>query len=129
MTIGGLARACGVGVETVRYYQRRGLLERPPRPPRGVRRYGADATRRLKFVRRAQAIGFSLDDIAQLLRLEREPDCVHARHLAERKLADIEEQLAGLGVLRKRLRNLIEACAAPRSVQGCPIVDSIHAGT
>jgi MerR family mercuric resistance operon transcriptional regulator len=125
LTIGALAKASGVGVETVRYYQRRGLLEAPRKPAGSVRRYGEDTVRRLRFIRRAQALGFTLGEIGELLRLERTPDCGRAQRLASEKLASVEAKLADLGRMRSRLRALVAACAAGRDPRSCPIVVSL----
>ncbi len=125
LTIGVVAKSCGVNVGTVRYYQRRGLLEAPRRPAGGVRRYGEDTVRRLRFIRRAQALGFTLEQIAELLRLERTPDCDRARKLAAVKLADVELRLADLGRMRQSLAALVRACAAGRDPRSCPIVESL----
>ena len=125
MTIAGVAKEGGVGVETVRYYQRRGLLETPRRPPGGIRRYDNGHVRRLRFIRRAREIGFSLDDIAQLLRLERTPDCGQARRLASGKLAKVEAKLADLERMRESLQTMIGACARGRDPECCPIVDTL----
>ena len=125
LMIGAVAKSCGVNVETVRYYQRRGLLEAPRRPAGGVRRYGEDVVRRLRFIRRAQALGFTLGQIAELLRLERTPDCDRARKLAAAKLADVELRLADLGRMRQSLAALVRACAAGRDPRSCPIVESL----
>lgn len=125
LTIGALAKACAVGIETVRYYQRRGLLETPRRPPGSVRRYGEETARRLRFIRRAQALGFTLGEIAELLRLERMSDCGGARRLASARLADVEAKLADLERMRSALRRLVRACAAGRDPRGCPIIGSL----
>ena len=127
MTIGGLARAAGVHVETIRYYQRCGLLEVPRRAPGSVRRYDEDTVRRLRFIRRAQALGFTLKEIAELLRLERTPDCGRAQRLAAAKLADVEAKLGDLARMRDALRALVRACAAGRDPRSCPIVKSLAA--
>jgi MerR family transcriptional regulator, mercuric resistance operon regulatory protein len=102
MTIGRLAAAAGVHVETIRYYQRRGLLPEPKRPAGGVRRYGEDAAARLRFIKRAQDIGFTLDEVAELLKLER--GCRDAHDLAAAKLVGVERRLADLKRIRKTLR-------------------------
>ncbi len=125
LTIGTVAKACSVNVETVRYYQRRGLIEAPRRPSGGVRRYGEDTVRRLRFIRRAQALGFTLAQIAELLRLERTPDCNRARKLAAAKLADVKHKLADLERVRRSLAALVTACAAERDPRSCPIVESL----
>src|SRR3546814_12666759 len=94
-TIGGLAEACGVGVETVRYYQRRGLMETPARGS-GVRRYGMEDVRRLRFIRQAQAAGFSLDEIAELIALDAGRDRARARALARDKIGALDAKIAEL---------------------------------
>lgn len=124
-TIGAVAKACGVHVETVRYHQRRGLLDEPRRPSGGVRRYGEMTIRRLRFIRRAQALGFTLDEIAEQLRLERTPDCGRARKLASARLADVAAKLADLERMRAALAALLKACAAGRNPRSCPIVESL----
>lgn len=126
MTIGRLAQAAGVHVETVRYYQRRGLVEAPRRPPGGVRRYGDLAVARLRFIRRAQEIGFTLEEIRQLLRLDRTPGCRDARTLAAAKLAAVQARIADLSRVRATLRRLVSQCDAG-SARSCPIIDSLAA--
>jgi MerR family mercuric resistance operon transcriptional regulator len=128
MTIGALAEAGSVGVETVRYYQRRGLLVQPQRAGRGIRRYGEDALARIRFIRRAQQVGFSLDEVATLLRLGEEPGCRGARSLAANKLALIEARLRDLGRMRRALRGLIAQCDAGRA-RSCPIIESLSGGS
>jgi MerR family mercuric resistance operon transcriptional regulator len=122
MTIGKLARATGVHVETIRFYQRRGLLALPRRPAGGVRRYGEDAAARLLFIKRAQEIGFTLSEVAELLRLER--GCRDAHDLAAAKLAAVERRIADLARIRKTLRELVGRCEAGESA-GCPIIDAL----
>ena len=112
-TIGQLAAVAEVNVETIRYYQRRGLLSEPPRPSGSVRRYGAADADRVRFVKSAQRLGFSLDDVAELLRLEDGAGCVDARRLAQRKLDEVMAQ-------REVWRELGDpACRASRPC--CPI--------
>lgn len=126
MTIGALAKAAGVNVETVRYYQRRALLTAPPRPPRGVRRYGTDAVARIAFIKRAQGLGFTLEEIAALLRLERFSACRPARALAAKKLAMVKARLRDLDRLRSVLEELVARCDAG-SARGCAIIESLSA--
>jgi MerR family transcriptional regulator, mercuric resistance operon regulatory protein len=126
MTIGTLARATGVHVETVRFYQRRGLLAQPKRPVGGVRRYGQEAASRLLFIKRAQDIGFTLGEIAELLRLQR--GCRDAHDLATAKLVTVERRLADLNRVRQTLRELIGRCEAGRSA-GCPIIEALASST
>lgn len=128
MTIGALAKACGVGVETVRYYQRRGLLVEPRRPAGGVRRYGADAAGRLGFIRRAQDIGFALDEVKTLLMLGETPNCRGARMLASQKLEKIDSRLRDLQRVRQALTELIKRCDSGRA-RHCPIIESLARGS
>jgi MerR family mercuric resistance operon transcriptional regulator len=122
MTIGELARATTVHVETIRFYQRRGLLPEPRRPLAGPRRYGEEAAARLRFIKRAQDIGFTLDEVAELMRLER--GCRDAHDLAAAKLAAVERRISDLSRVRKTLRELIGRCEAGSS-RSCPIIDSL----
>ena len=129
MTISDLARAGDVGVETVRFYQRRGLLETPDRNgsglTRGVRRYDDQDVRRLKFVRSAQAAGFTLDQIGELLRLDAGQDRARARELAAGQLAALDVKIAELQAARDSLRRLASACHA--SDEGpCPIISAFE---
>ena len=124
MTIGRLARAAGVHLETVRYYQRRGLVDEPRRPAGGVRRYGDEAVARLRFIRRAQDVGFSLDEVKLLLRLERTPGCRDARALAAARLATVDKRIADLQQMRKTLQRLVSQCDAGRE-RNCPIIASL----
>jgi MerR family transcriptional regulator, mercuric resistance operon regulatory protein len=128
LTIARLAAAAGVGVETVRYYQRRGLVAVPPRPLGGVRRYGAADVERLRFVRRAQSAGFTLAEVDALLRLRRSRSCRDTRALAQRKLRMVEERLSTLLRLRGELEAWIAACE--RNPQGapCPVAARLAAG-
>ena len=127
MTIGGLAAAGGVGVETIRYYQRRGLLKEPARGPMGqVRRYGAPELRRLRFIRAAQAAGFTLEEIAQLLELHAVDDRARARSLAETRIAALDAKIAELVAARAALTRLAQSCAI--SAKGpCPILGAFDA--
>jgi len=122
-TIGGLARAAGVGVETVRYYQRRGLLPEPARPPGEVRRYGDKDLKRLRFIRSAQAAGFTLNEIKELLDLDSSDDRARARELAGARVAAIDEKIAELKEARDALAGLASACAKKRGGP-CPILSA-----
>lgn len=124
MTIGTLAKAAGVHVETVRYYQRRGLLDEPKRQPGSVRRYGDAAIKRLHFVRRAQELGFTLEEIRTLIQLGETPNCRGARDLALRKLEVVNGRLADLRRMQVALQGLVSQCDAGRK-RACPIVDSL----
>jgi len=126
MTISGLARAGGVGVETVRFYQRKGLLGTPERAGGGgVRRYGDEDVRRLRFIRSAQGAGFTLDQIGELLRLDAGEDRARARELAAGRLAALDRKIAELQEARDALRRLASACHA--SDEGpCPIISAFE---
>jgi len=120
-TIGGLARAAGVGVETVRYYQRRGLLAEPARPPGEVRRYGEADLKRLRFIRHAQAAGFTLSEIGELIALDESDDRARARALAQARMAAIDGKIAELQQARDALAGLAKDCASGRAGP-CPIL-------
>lgn len=126
MTIGALAKAGGVNVETVRYYQRRGLLTEPARPAGSVRRYGPEAAYRLAFIRRAQDLGFTLQEVKALLGLAETPNCRGARGLAAEKLVLVERRIRDLDRMRGALRALIRQCDAG-STRDCPIIRSLLA--
>jgi MerR family mercuric resistance operon transcriptional regulator len=122
-TIGGFAKAAGVGVETVRYYQRRGLLAEPPRPPGEIRRYGAEDLKRLRFIRRAQAAGFTLEEIGELLALDRTDDRARVRALASERVAALDGKIAELRKSRAALDRLRSSCASGSSGP-CPIIEA-----
>ena len=124
-TIGQVAIRAGVHVETVRYYQRIGLVSEPTRPARGVRRYDQTIIERLTFVKRSQALGFSLDEVRQLLALDDGQSCRETRRLAEQKLAGIEQRIADLVQMRKTLKNLVAECASGKRPRSCPIIASL----
>ena len=132
MTIARLAQAGGVGVETVRYYQRRGLLAEPPRPQGpgsggGVRRYGAQDARRLRFIRSAQAAGFTLEQIGELLALDAGEDRGRALALAQERLVELDARIAELEAARGALRRLAGACAGGGRGP-CPILEAFEPG-
>jgi MerR family mercuric resistance operon transcriptional regulator len=122
-TIGGLAKAAGVGVETVRYYQRRGLLPEPPRPPGEIRRYGTSDLKRLRFIRRAQAAGFTLEEIGELLALDRTSDRARIRALATERVAALDARIADLEQARAGLERL-RSSGASGSTGPCPIIEA-----
>lgn len=126
LTIGTLARAASVNVETVRYYQRRGLLPTPPRGYGSIRRYSADDAERLRFIRAAQALGFSLKEIGELLSLERGGSCRAVEKLAAGKLTLVRERIAGLQRIAHTLTKLMQRCEASGGQQRCPIIQSLH---
>jgi MerR family mercuric resistance operon transcriptional regulator len=129
LTIGGLAKAAGVNVETVRYYQRRGLLPEPERTVGGIRRYGRVEVARLNFIKTGKRLGFSLDEIAGLLRLEEGTHCQEASILAEHRLRDVREKIASLQCIERTLADLVQACHAREGSITCPLIASLHEGS
>lgn len=130
MTIARLATAAGVGVETVRYYQRRGLIAQPPRgsgPGSPVRRYDAETLRRLRFIRSAQGAGFTLTEIAELLELDATGDRTRARALAEARIAALDARIAELQIARNALSGLARDCAS-KGAGACPILAAFEPG-
>jgi len=124
MTIGRLARAAGVNIETIRYYQRIGLIKKPSRPPAGFRAYPAEVVTRIRFIKRAQALGFSLQDIAHLLELG-DGHCSDVRQQAETKLVKIEAQIKDLQAMRRTLKHLVNECCDGQDNHPCPIIHSL----
>jgi MerR family transcriptional regulator, mercuric resistance operon regulatory protein len=122
-TIGALAAAAGVHVETVRYYQRRGLMAEPPRPPGGVRRYGEQHAQRVCFIKRAQAMGFTLAEVDQLVRLRARRSCRATRELAAAKMRMVEVRIRELRRLRQELARLVADCDANTEETRCPMFD------
>ena len=129
LTIGRLAEAAGVNVETIRYYQRRGLLDEPERPLGGHRRYAPAAVKRVGFVKRAQQLGFTLEEVKGLLQLEDGQNCRETRLLAEHKLVVIEGRIADLNRMRRLLKGLIVECEKGKRPRSCPIIATLSAGT
>jgi len=132
LTIAGLARAGDVGVETVRYYQRRGLLKTPDRPEGagqagGIRRYDGDDVRRLRFIRSAQAAGFTLEQIGELLALDATNDRARARELARERITALDARIEELENARASLRKLARECGRG-SAGPCPILTSFEHG-
>lgn len=126
LTIGAFAKAAGVHVETIRFYQRKGLLPEPDRPHGCIRRYGQTDVKRVRFVKSAQRLGFSLDEIAELLRLDDGTQCDEASHLAEHKLQDVREKLADLARMEAVLSELVRACRAHKGNVACPLIASLQ---
>ena len=126
LTIGTFAGAAGVNVETVRFYQRRGLLTAPDRPYGSIRRYGPADVARVKFVKAAQRLGFSLDEVAGLLTLDDGAHCDQARALAEAKLEDVRGKLADLRRIEKVLAALVRECCASRGTVSCPLISTLQ---
>ena len=126
LTISRLAASADVHVETVRYYQRRGLLEEPPRPQGGVRHYGPADVMRLKFIRRAQAMGFTLEEIGGLVDVQGKRACEKTKALTENKLADARRRLAELRQLEHDLVALVEECSRAPADAGCPTLNLLE---
>lgn len=126
LTIGAFANAAGVNVETVRFYQRRSLLTEPDKPYGSIRRYGPADVARVKFVKAAQRLGFSLDEVAGLLRLDDGAHCDEARQLAELKLADVRGKLADLRRIEKVLATLVRDCCASHGTVSCPLISTLQ---
>lgn len=126
LAIGAFARAAGVSVETIRFYQRKGLLQEPDKPHGGIRRYGERDVVRVRFVKSAQRLGFSLDEIAELLQLEDGTHCEEASRLAEHKLKDVREKLINLKRMEAALTKLICACHTRMENVSCPLIAALH---
>lgn len=128
LTIGKVAREAGLGVETVRFYEREGLLEQPARRPSGYREYASDAVARLRFIKQAQRLGFTLREIKELLSLKLDPDATRAqvREQAVAKVEDIDRRIWELKRMKKALVPLIEACDGHGALEGCPSLDAIE---
>lgn len=126
LTIGAFAKAAGVNVETIRFYQRKGLLPEPDKPIGSIRRYGDADVTRVRFVKSAQRLGFSLDEIAELLQLEDGTHCEEASHLAEHKLKDVRERLSDLARMETALSALVRACHARTGKVSCPLIASLQ---
>ncbi|MFO6150897.1 Hg(II)-responsive transcriptional regulator [Pseudomonas aeruginosa] len=122
LTIGAFAKAAGVNVETIRFYQRKGLLPEPDKPYGSIRRYGEADVARVRFVKSAQRLGFSLDEVAGLLRLDDGAHCDEARVLAEQKLEDVREKLADLQRIESVLAQLVDDCCASQGTVSCPLI-------
>lgn len=126
LTIGTFAQAAQVNVETIRFYQRKGLLLAPDKPYGGIRRYGVADVKRVRFVKSAQRLGFSLDEISELLRLDDGAHCAEASHLAEHKLQDVRQKLTDLARMESVLSQLVGACHASRGNVSCPLIASLQ---
>lgn len=126
LTIAALAEAAAVGVETVRYYQRRGLMKQPPRPPGagsggGIRRYGEEDVRRLRFIKGAQAAGFTLEEIRELIALDAAEERPRARDMARSRIAALDAKIAEMIAARAALARLAAECASGKAGP-CPII-------
>lgn len=125
MKIGALAEETGVHVETIRYYQSLGLMSKPVRAHGSVRRYSPEAANRLRFIKRAQGLGFSLDEVKLLLDLSVGEHCTETRTFAEQKRRLVEKKISDLRSIQAALDKLIRACGTGRKGRGCPIIESL----
>ena len=125
-TIGILAETAGVNVETIRFYQRKGLMPEPEKPYGSIRRYGAAELARVRFIKSAQRLGFSLEEVGELLKLEDGARCSEARQLAEQKLVDVRQKLSELQRIESVLAGLVARCSAVRGRVNCPLIASLQ---
>ncbi|MCI0462765.1 MAG: heavy metal-responsive transcriptional regulator [Gemmataceae bacterium] len=127
MTIGQVARQAGVGVETVRFYERQGLLAGPARTAAGYRQYTEDVVARLRFIRRAKELGFTLKEIGELLALRSDPEtkCAEVKGRAKAKIADIETKVRDLQRMRDALHRLVASCRGRGPISACSILDAL----
>ena len=129
MTIGKVAQAVGVGVETIRFYERRGLIEQPPRPAAGgYRVYSDETVQRVQFIRRAQELGFSLREIAELLslRTDHDTDAGEVRQRATAKLQDVDRKIERLQHIRRGLMTLLDRCPGEGPLRCCSIIEALE---
>ena len=128
LTIGEVAHRAGVNTQTLRYYERRGILGRPKRTPSGYRSYADDTVRVIRFIKRAQELGFTLDEIEELLAFRRVPSRrrVGVRELAAAKIDDIQQRIAHLQSIEQALRTLVDACACEARETECPILEALE---
>lgn len=125
-SIGAFAEAAGVNVETIRFYQRKGLLPEPDKPTGSIRRYGQSDVARVRFVKSAQRLGFSLDEVTGLLKLDDGAHCDEARQLAEQKLADVRSKLADLRRIESALATLVHDCCVSHGNVSCPLISALQ---
>lgn len=125
-----VAKQAEVNLETIRFYERRGLLPKPPRTASGYRTFSPEMVRRVRFIKRAQELGFSLKEIKELLALRVDPatTCADVRQQAEAKVNDIDEKIRTLRSMRKVLTRLVAACPSRGPTDDCPILDSLDGG-
>ena len=127
LTIGEIAKAAEIGVETVRFYEREGLIAEPPRRQSGYRQYPPDTVHRLRFIRRAKDLGFTLNEIGELLDLRVDPtrSCAEVRQLARAKMADIEAKMHDLARIQAALTEFVRTCRGKGPTSACPILDAL----
>lgn len=127
-TIGKTAKQAGVGIDTVRFYEREGLLPEAQRTQSGYRLYSADDVDRLRFIRRAKTLGFTLEEIAELLKLSTAKGSrASVKRLAEQRLTDLDQKLRELTAIRDALSTLVKRCSGQGSFKGCPIIEGVLA--
>lgn len=128
LTIGQVAKNAGVGIETVRFYERQGLISEPPRKESGYRQYPEDVVARLRFIHRAKELGFSLKEIKELLALRLDPatTCAEVKSRATAKIADIEAKIETLQRMKKALVKLTKSCSGRGPTSECPILDALE---
>ena len=124
-TIGQLAKRADVNVETVRFYERKGLIEQPQAPGGGFRKYGDDVVRRIRFIKRAQNLGFTLREIAELLDLSFTGTCDEVRLKAEHKLDEVSQKIRDLQRMKRALKDVIQTCNARADIETCPILAAL----
>jgi MerR family transcriptional regulator, copper efflux regulator len=127
LTIGQVAKQTQVNIETVRYYERRGLISEPPRRESGYRQYSPEVVRRIQFIKRAQELGFSLTEIGELLTLRVAPQlpCSEVKQRAETKIGDIERKIADLHRMKQALVKVTNTCTGQGPTSACPILDAL----
>ena len=128
LTIGKVARGAGLAIDTIRYYEREGLLEKPARTASGYRHYTTDAIARLRFIRQAKELGFSLHEIKELLSLRVTPgkSCADVKARAEAKIANVEQRIAQLSRMKRALEKLAAACSGRGPTSECPILEALE---
>jgi len=126
-TIGEIAKRSGIGIETVRFYERKGLIEEPPRTDSGYRQYPEEAVGRIRFIRRAKELGFALKEISELLSLRVDPDttCADVREQTELKIADVEEKIRALQTIKTALEKLAVSCTGSGPTSECPFLEAL----
>lgn len=124
---GEVAARAGVNVQTLRYYERKGLLQEPERRPSGYREYAPDAVQLIRFIKRAQELGFTLAEVEDLLQLRSSEDtaCAEVQNAAEEKIADIEERIRHLRAMKRALGALVASCATEGSPRCCPLLEAL----
>jgi MerR family copper efflux transcriptional regulator len=128
MTVGAVAKSASVKIDTVRYYERRGLLPKPPRDKAGYRRFSSATVQRLRFIKHAQSLGFTLNEVKQLLALRITPDCTCAdvRYRAQTKMEDIQRRIGSLRAMKKALQQLVSACTADGPASECSFLANLN---